>query len=113
MPASIKTTLVFRPLSELGAALRAPHWVREAIAGEIAAGDYEHRVGDNFYRPLEWQPKAIVHANGQPAFESEEIGLFGHIVAVLARPMTLKNQESETTATVQSAALPALHGRLR
>ena len=74
----------------VGAALRAPHWVREATAGEIAASDYERRVGDNFYKPLGWQPKAIVHANGQPAFESEEIGLFGHIVSVIARPMRLR-----------------------
>ena len=63
----------------VGAALSCPalHWVREATAEEIAAGDYEKRVGDNCFKKLGWQPKGMVHSNGGLAFAHESIGIYG------------------------------------
>ena len=71
----------------VGSALASPHWVRYATAEEIAEGHDLIRGGDECFKPLEWQPKAMSHSNGTLAFAHECIGLFGsHVTVTHAAP---------------------------
>ena len=77
----------------VGAALASPHWVRPATAEEIAEGHDLIRSGDKCFKPLEWQPRSMIHSNGALAFANEEIGLFGSHVTVLHGAPKLQQHE--------------------
>ena len=65
-------------------AMNAPIWIRFATPGEMAQ---ETPAGFHaqWWREIDFKPKAFCHCNGTPAFENQPIGLYGDTITALAQ----------------------------
>ena len=65
-------------------AMDAPTWIRFATPEEIVQ---QTPVGfhPQWWREIDFKPKAFCHCNGTPAFENQPIGLYGDIITALAQ----------------------------
>ena len=72
-------------------ALDAPIWIRYATTEEIAQTPVGVHV--QWWRELDFTPKAFCHCDGTPAFENQPIGLCGDTITALAQAAEQPVQE--------------------
>ena len=64
-------------------ALDAPIWIRFATSGEMAETPAGFHA--QWWREIDFKPKAFCHCDGTPAFETQRIGLRGDTITALAQ----------------------------